>query len=411
MPVPTKYKSSIYNPNDWDTATGSSIIAGADYIKDITAGTANPSKALVLDTEGKISGINYVATSNTTRDYVNTTQARSLQISSITLNDNITTTGNSLSFTPALSFFGRPTFTSTNTSTTINNAYSFYISGEPIAGTNVAITNPWALYINSGNMYLNGTLRMGATSNSQLLGIYQDGTSYYGLGATSSQFRLHAGVGASFRFIVDSAPSTTGSLALQINNNGQVETPTTFKSKNSSQNYMASFLWNSPGVTTQYYGMGAHDTTSSLRVRFAMVDSADIGTGAFALGPIYPTLFAAAFTASSDIRLKNTIEPMKPALDTVLKLNPVSYFLNQDADKTDPQIGFIAQELHELIPEVVQTGDSDWGVNYGRLTAILTKAIQEQQEQIETLKTELNELQDAKSYSDWCRKRSDKKNK
>ena len=64
----------------------------------------------------------------------------------------------------------------------------------------------------------------------------------------------------------------------------------------------------------------------------------------------------------------------------------------------DEQIGFIAQEVESLIPEVVDTGETpdgeeQKGMSYGHLTAVLTKAIQEQQELIETLQAKVEALE------------------
>jgi hypothetical protein len=63
----------------------------------------------------------------------------------------------------------------------------------------------------------------------------------------------------------------------------------------------------------------------------------------------------------------------------------------------DEQIGFIAQEVESLVPEIVNTGETpdgeeQKGMSYGHLTAVLTKAIQEQQEQIEAMQLEIDNL-------------------
>ena len=58
----------------------------------------------------------------------------------------------------------------------------------------------------------------------------------------------------------------------------------------------------------------------------------------------------------------------------------------------------IAQELNEVIPNVVQEGGDDvteepWGVDYGKLTPYLVKAIQEQQELINNLTARIEQLE------------------
>ena len=95
--------------------------------------------------------------------------------------------------------------------------------------------------------------------------------------------------------------------------------------------------------------------------------------------------------SASDYRLKRDIQPMsKYGLSTVMQLKPVTYFYK--ADKTNhPVVGFIAQEVQKIVPEVVSGTEGDitkgetLGLSYGNLVPVLVKAIQEQQKQIEAL--------------------------
>ena len=56
-------------------------------------------------------------------------------------------------------------------------------------------------------------------------------------------------------------------------------------------------------------------------------------------------------------------------------------------------LGFVAQELESVVPEVVSGVDGSKGVNYGELTAVLTKALQEAIAEIETLKSKVAALE------------------
>lgn len=84
---------------------------------------------------------------------------------------------------------------------------------------------------------------------------------------------------------------------------------------------------------------------------------------------------AGAWTNASDARLKKNIVDIKYGLDDVLKLKPRSYQMN---DVAGDFVGFIAQELQTVIPEVV-SGDPEkqLGVDYGSLVSVAFKAIQE----------------------------------
>ena len=63
-----------------------------------------------------------------------------------------------------------------------------------------------------------------------------------------------------------------------------------------------------------------------------------------------------------------------------------------DGKGLDQQIGFIAQEVESVVPEVVDGEDGEKTLGYGVLTAVLVKAIQEQQTIIEAQTTSINDL-------------------
>jgi hypothetical protein len=97
--------------------------------------------------------------------------------------------------------------------------------------------------------------------------------------------------------------------------------------------------------------------------------------------------------AYSDIRVKENIKPLTSALSKVLELN--GYYYNRtDLKDKSTKIGFIAQEVQSVIPELV-TYDSlqdRYAVSYGNATALLVEAIKEQQTQIQELKELLNQF-------------------
>jgi hypothetical protein len=80
----------------------------------------------------------------------------------------------------------------------------------------------------------------------------------------------------------------------------------------------------------------------------------------------------------SDARLKKDINIISlNGLDTVSLLRPVSYKFISD-EKQKERIGFIAQEILEILPQVVDDTSGEYlGIDYGSISAILVKAIQE----------------------------------
>jgi len=102
-----------------------------------------------------------------------------------------------------------------------------------------------------------------------------------------------------------------------------------------------------------------------------------------------------SWTSSSDRRLKDNIEGISYGLEAVKSLNPVSYVRN-DRDTGATELGFIAQEVDEVVSEVVSVKDDGYyGIDYERLIPVLTKAIQDQQDIIENLKSRIEQLEGA----------------
>ena len=93
---------------------------------------------------------------------------------------------------------------------------------------------------------------------------------------------------------------------------------------------------------------------------------------------------------SSTARVKEHIKPLDIGLSQVLKLRPVSYDLKPkfNPKKLGPQVGLVAEEVEKIDPRLVALDDKGvpLGVRYMQLTAVLVKAIQEQQAEIDTLK-------------------------
>ena len=140
-------------------------------------------------------------------------------------------------------------------------------------------------------------------------------------------------------------------------------------------------------------GNGYYDINSDVIVRRNALVMLKNGNTTFS-----GAITAASYTTSSDIRLKKNITPLKQSIAAVMQLNPVSYEKKQNLTSNDYSIkenGFIAQELQKVMPMLVTEGtdkDKLLSVNYTALIPVLTKAIQEQQEQLSTQKKEIETL-------------------
>ena len=100
-------------------------------------------------------------------------------------------------------------------------------------------------------------------------------------------------------------------------------------------------------------------------------------------------------TAYSDRRIKENITSIDNAINKVKALSGVYYNRTDVADKSK-KIGFIAQDVQLVVPELVNYDkDKDvYSVSYANTSALLVEAIKEQQTQIESQKSEIEELKD-----------------
>jgi hypothetical protein len=115
-----------------------------------------------------------------------------------------------------------------------------------------------------------------------------------------------------------------------------------------------------------------------------------VGAGAYA-NDLNITSTGVLTTASSDEKYKYNILPINYGLNTILQLKPVNF---QWIKGEENDIGFIAQDVADIIPEAVDTNwDSDLLMRYESIIPILTKAIQEQQALIKALEQRILTLE------------------
>ena len=219
----------------------------------------------------------------------------------------------------------------------------------------------------NGNSILNSTLNLqnsGTTYFQQYIGsggdlVFYNTTNNGFYVYTNSVSRLtilgngSVGIGTSTpqrRFVV----SNGGAQGIELS------TDTTFTSILSYNRSTSTYLPLSIAEGTTNVGIGTTSPSSKLEVN---------GT----------------ITESSSIRYKENVKTIKYGLDEILKMRGVSY---TKKDTQSHEIGVIAEEVNELVPEVViksEEGEVE-SVAYGRLTAVLIEAVKELQAQINELK-------------------------
>lgn len=94
-------------------------------------------------------------------------------------------------------------------------------------------------------------------------------------------------------------------------------------------------------------------------------------------------LAAASWTYGSDRKMKENITQLSYGLDDLMKINPVKF--DYIAGQKD-QLGFIAQDMQKIIPEIVKSLPNDMlGIQTEGLIPVIINSIQEQQGQILTI--------------------------
>ena len=128
------------------------------------------------------------------------------------------------------------------------------------------------------------------------------------------------------------------------------------------------YFWNSVSGDYEFYNAGGSTSTGTLK--------------------------AGAFNTGSDRRLKNNIVNTHFGISDLMKIQVRDYVYKADAANT-LTTGFIAQELFEIFPNAVTKPANDdkmWSVDYGKVTPLLVKAVQDQQAQIANLSAENDTL-------------------
>jgi hypothetical protein len=315
-----------------------------------------------------------------------------------------------------------------------------------ISGTTLSITNGNSITLPSGGSSYtftngltntSGTVKLGGAlvnNTAVTLGTYDLAINASGLG----DFKLQK-VGAD-RFIFDNygdlrIDSDTRTYAMHMDadkdfiNFGSMAFPlsedgTTFNDSGSSP-YTIDFVLGadkgSSGGTAIQTGSIEFivDGTAELFTNYSFSpltnNSGNLGTSSHRWNTVYATN---GTINTSDITLKNNIKPLNYGLKEILKLETISYnWKDNKIGKTiipsnlqERKIGFSAQQLKTILPEVVQTHswvpadengnykqitNEHLGVYYSDIIPVAVKAIQEQQVQIEELKSEIAFLKEA----------------
>jgi hypothetical protein len=102
---------------------------------------------------------------------------------------------------------------------------------------------------------------------------------------------------------------------------------------------------------------------------------------------------SSAWVPGSDIKRKRNFEPYTKGLSAILGLEPKLYNMDFQEDGDEKQVGLVAQEVRDFIPHAYEENADFIGLNYNAIIVTMVKAIQEQQEVIESLKSRIENLE------------------
>ncbi len=163
----------------------------------------------------------------------------------------------------------------------------------------------------------------------------------------------------------------------------------------------------SGGGGTLYFSSSTDNFTNS-------DDRALLDTGFYKFRVFGNALASAGTWVNSDAKLKKNVKDLTNATGIINQLKPYSYHFKADEYKAlglpaEKQFGFVAQEVEQVLPEIVHTDkqlvrkavggervfEDIKSVNYIAMIAVLTKALQEQNERINKLEVKIAKYQQA----------------
>jgi hypothetical protein len=294
---------------------------------------------------------------------------------------------------------------------------------DPLGGTNYTVTGksqllsvPYALYAgkSAGADSKFEVLSHNQTSPDSALFVVRDrlGNAVFTVYETGVEVTYDESVkGAKGGFVVGGRSTAKGAIQniLAVTSDSVRIYLDTTQTKGAKGGFVVGGRTTSKGGSPDYFKVGVNQPTdTTIANTFTILkngnvginkpnpsEALDIGTGWATVAPGFGWL------TPSDARYKTNIISLTNMLDKVMELRTVRYDLKTEAPSEtgiSRHIGFIAQELEQQFPEFVVTNANGYkSIAYDQLTPVLVEAIKEQQQEIETLKSEndkLNSLMD-----------------
>jgi hypothetical protein len=158
-------------------------------------------------------------------------------------------------------------------------------------------------------------------------------------------------------------------------------TSTAFVGDGSGLTGAGSTVFNDTTTDQEFFPLFTDITTGT-------ITASGISTSKLTYNPSTGVLTVIDLNSTSDINLKENIHTVENPLETINSLRGVSFDWKENGRSS---YGVIAQELEEVLPELVKDGEIK-SVNYNGLIGILIEGMKSQQEQINRLEQKIQEL-------------------
>src|SRR6056300_170317 len=270
-----------------------------------------------------------------------------------------------------------------NSSAAVDNvALISFNTNNTFNGTDVQDITIGAVKTNAGNRESAFVVNScsGTGSPEERMRIAADGSIYYATGGGDGySFSASGSVADVANMFCPTAYTlafgTNGSERMRIDSSGNVLIGTTSVPGASQAGRL--FSWSTPG----YSASSRNSTAAATHIEFYNPNGS--------VGTINTSGSATQYNTSSDARLKEITGEAR-GLEVINALNPVAYNWKADGQSDE---GLIAQEVEEIVPNAVSQNEEEYyQMDYSKLVVHLVKGMKEQQEQIESLKSEIELL-------------------
>ena len=247
----------------------------------------------------------------------------------------------------------------------------------------VVVQSPTAPIVYPTFANASGTTSIGIASTGSTSVVYIPSSGNLGIGTTNATSKLTvAGDLLVTGIITASAFSGNASSATYATNAGiATYAPNAGVSTYATSSGIATYATNA-GIATNVIG----GIVSVTQLNVSGVSTLGILT----VGNIYSSgiITATDFNSASDINLKENIQKIDNPIGKIIKIDGVRFDWKSD---NKPSMGVIAQNIEEVLPELVNGEDSKT-VNYNGIIGLLIECVKSQQEQIDNLIERLDEL-------------------